>query len=323
MNKNTIAIVAYNKPDLLYLYLEQLYSEPTIADYQIQINTEVGYDPEQDHVLSLYKKTRPDVEIKQFIKPKHPSCPLPGYYNILSSYLYAADQEDAGEFVIVGEEDILPTKDYIRYNKYIYEHYLKKYPRIMGAAHKRRPEAELNGEPELLMGDYQCTSLSVISTRAINDYLRPVLENENLYHNPFFFYNLHFANSRIAPNDHTHHDGLVERVMDQQKLFVLKPDQARSMHVGLSGVFCKGEAPQGTLEERLAQWRELIKDGDRLRSLSNLPDDLVVTDPEGPDWKDLKLDLDRNLCQASSWWYDTDNEFKKYIEHEEGNINGR
>jgi hypothetical protein len=323
MNKNTIAIVAYNKPDLLYLYLEQLYSEPTIADYQIQINTEVGYDPEQDHVLSLYKKTRPDVEIKQFIKPKHPSCPLPGYYNILSSYLYAADQEDAGEFVIVGEEDILPTKDYIRYNKYIYEHYLKKYPRIMGAAHKRRPEAELNGEPELLMGDYQCTSLSVISTRAINDYLRPVLENENLYHNPFFFYNLHFANSRIAPNDHTHHDGLVERVMDQQKLFVLKPDQARSMHVGLSGVFCKGEAPQGTLEERLAQWRELIKDGDRLRSLSNLPDDLVVTDPEGPDWKDLKLDLDRNLCQASSWWYDTDNEFKKYIEHEEGNIDGR
>ena len=123
-NKNTIIIVAYNKPDLLYLYLEQLYSEPTIADYQIQINTEVGYDPEQDHVLSLYKKTRPDVEIKQFIKPKHPSCPLPGYYNILSSYLYAADQEDAGEFVIVGEEDILPTKDYIRYNKYIYDNYL-------------------------------------------------------------------------------------------------------------------------------------------------------------------------------------------------------
>jgi len=322
MNKNTIAIVAYNKPDLLYLYLEQLYSEPTIADYQIQINTEVGYDPEQDHVLSLYKKTRPDVEIKQFIKPKHPSCPLPGYYNILSSYLYAADQEDAGEFVIVGEEDILPTKDYIRYNKYIYEHYLKKYPRIMGAAHKRRPEAELNGEPELLMGDYQCTSLSVISTRAINDYLRPVLENENLYHNPFFFYNLHFAHSRIAPSDHTHHDGLVERVMDRHKLFVLKPDQARSMHVGLSGVFCKGKAPEGTLEERLSEWRELIKDGDRLRSLSNLPEDLVVTDPEGPEWKQLKLDLDRDLCQASSWWYDTNNEFKEYIENEKSNING-
>ena len=191
----------------------------------------------------------------------------------------------------------------------------------MGAAHKRRPEAELDGDPEILMGDHQCTSLSVISTQAINKYLRPILENENLYHNPFFFYNLHFAASRIAPNDHTHHDGLIERIMDHYKLFVLKPDQARSMHVGLSGVFCKGKAPEGTLDERLIQWRELIKDGDRLRSLSNLPEDLVVTDPEGPEWNQLKLDLDRNLCQASSWWYDANNDFKKYIENEESNIN--
>ena len=322
MNKNTIAIAAYNKPDLLYLHLEQLYAEPTIADYQIQINTEVGYDPEQDHVLSLYKKKNSEVEIKQFIKPKHPSCPFAGYYNILSSYLYAADQEDAGDFVIVGEEDIIPTKDYIRYNKYIYDNYLKKYPRIMGAAHKRRPEAELDGNPELLMGDHQCTSLSVISTRAIDEYLRPALESENLYRNPLFFYNLHFATSRIATNDHTHHDGLIERIMDQHKLFVLKPDQARSMHVGLSGVFCKGKAPEGSLEERLAEWRELIKDGDRLRSLSNLPEDLVVTDPEGPEWNELKLDIDRNLCQASSWWYDIDNDFKKYIENEKNNTYG-
>ena len=85
MNKNTIIIAAYNKPDLLHLYLEQLYSDPTIAEYQIQINTEVGYDAEQDHVLSLYKKKNPEVEIKQFIKPNHTSCPLAGYHNILSS----------------------------------------------------------------------------------------------------------------------------------------------------------------------------------------------------------------------------------------------
>ena len=43
MNKNTIAIVAYNKSDLLYLYLEQIFCEPTINDYQIQIHTEEGH----------------------------------------------------------------------------------------------------------------------------------------------------------------------------------------------------------------------------------------------------------------------------------------
>jgi len=313
MNKNTIAIVAFNKPDLLYLYLEQIFCEPTIEDYQIQIHTEVGYDKEQDDVLDYYDDKFPESDISQIIKTKKEDCKLAGFHNILSTYLYAADKKRAGDFMIVGEEDMIPTQDYIRFNKYIYDNFLKKYPRIMGAAHKRRPEAEKEGHPDILMGDYQCTSLSVISTDKINKYLRPVLSESLLYSNPELFYSLKYPLSRIAPRDHTHHDGAIERIMDDNKLFVLKPDQSRSMHVGLSGVFCKGKAPQGSFEERISQWRELIKDGDKLRSLSNLPEDLVVTDPKGPEWDDLKLDLNRDKCKASSWWYDQRNEFKEYI----------
>jgi hypothetical protein len=314
MNKNTIAIVAFNKPDLLYLYLEQIFCEPTIEEYQIQIHTEEGYDKEQDDVLKFYKDKFPKVDISQVLKPKHGVCPLAGFHNILSNYVYAADKKRAGDFVIVGEEDMIPTQDYIRFNKYIYDNFLKKYPRIMGAAHKRRAEAEKEGNPELLLGDYQCTSLSVISTDVINKYLKSPLSDPLLYSNPLLFYGLKYPLSRIAPLDHTHHDGAIERIMDSNKLFVLKPDQSRSMHVGLSGVFCKGKAPEGTLKERVEQWRELIKDGDKLRSLSNLPEDLVVTDPKGPEWNSLELDLERNKCRASTWFYDPNNEFKKYIE---------
>ena len=312
-NKNTIAIVAYNKSDLLYLYLEQLFCDPTITDYQIQIHTEEGHDADQNDVIKHYKDKYPESTIYQIVKPKTP-CPLPGFHNILSTYLYAGDKSRAGDFMIVGEEDMIPTQDYIRFNKYIYDNFLKKYPRIMGAAHKRRPEAEKDGCADVLMGDYQCTSLSVISTEAINKYLKPVLSDPLLYTNPQLFYSLKYPLSRIAPLDHTHHDGAIERIMVDNKLFVLKPDQSRSMHVGLSGVFCKGEPPKGTFEERIKQWRELIKDGDKLRSLSSLPDDLVVTDPAGPEWDSLYLDIDRSNCKASSWWFDQDNEFKEYIE---------
>ena len=314
MNKNTIAIVAFNKPDLLYLYLEQIFCEPTINDYQIQIHTEAGYDKEQDDILDYYSDKFPESDITQIVKTDMEACKLPGFYNILSTYLYAADKKRAGDFIILGEEDMIPTQDYIRFNKYIYDNFLKKYPRIMGAAHKRRPEAETEGDPQLLMGDHQCTSLSVISSQAVNKYLRPILAEELLYTNPLLFYNLKYPSSRIDPNDHTHHDGAIERIMDANKLFVLKPDQSRSMHVGLSGVFCKGKAPEGTLEERVSQWRELIKDGEKLRSLSNLPEDLVVTDPKGPEWDSLDLDLERDKCRASTWFYDPNNEFKKYIE---------
>jgi hypothetical protein len=141
--------------------------------------------------------------------------------------------------------------------------------------------------------------------------MKPFLLNPDLFNNPISFYEKMFPNSRIAPNDHCHHDGAIERIMEHFQLFSLKPDQARSMHVGLSGIFCGGNSPKGSLQERVSQWRELIKDGNRLRSLSNRPEDMVVINPDTPKWRDLFLDIDRNLALSSSWWYDTKNEFKE------------
>lgn len=311
MNKNVIAITAYSKPDLLFLYLEQVYKSKRINDYLIRIYTEIGYDKEEDLVVSFYKNKFPQIDIKLICRPKHESCPLVGYHNILTSYCLAADE--AAEYVIIGEEDMLPTDDYIEFNDYIYKNYLSKYDRIFCAAHKRRPEIEKNGNPEILIGDYQCTSPSCVSVKSIRKWLEPYFLTEGYFENPVGFNMRHFADSRISPFEHTHHDGAIERIMWKSKLFSLKPDQSRSMHVGLSGIFCKGKAPEGNLFERIIQWRSLIKDGNRLRSLSTTPQDMVVVDAKGPEWKDLHLDLNRDLAKASSWFYDSSNEFEKYI----------
>ena len=311
-NKNVIAITAYNKSDLLFLYLEQLYKDPTIADYKIRIFTEDGFSPDQVDVINEYLKINSNVDIKQICRPKHPFCKLTGFHNILTSYLLAASE--AKDFVIIGEEDMLPTDDYIKFNKYIYDEYLSKYDKIFCAAHKRRPEIEKNGDPEILIGDYQCTSPSCVSVKAINKYMLPFLANPLFFSNTHEFYSKVFYKSRIAPYEHTHHDGAIERIMEHFELFSLKPDQSRSMHVGLSGIFCKGKAPEGTFESRLEQWRELIKDGDKLRSLSDVPQEMVVVDTKGPEWSKLILDVNRDKAKASSWWYDIENKFKQYIE---------
>jgi hypothetical protein len=313
-DKNVIAITGYNKPDLMFLYLEQLYRDETISDYKIRIYTEDGYDKEEDDVVNFFKNKNSNVDIFLHASPKHTSCPLIGFHNILKSYALAA--QEAKDFVIIGEEDMLPTKDYIKFNKQCYDKFLSKYERIFCIAHKRRVEVEKQGDSEILIGDYQCTSPSCISVKTIKKYMNPFLYNPLLFFHPIEFYNVIFSNSRIHPNDHTHHDGAIERIIEHFNLFALKPDQARSMHVGLSGIFCKGNPPQGTFEERIKQWRELIKDGDKLRSLSNLPQDMVVTDPEGTIWENLYLDINRDKAKASSWWYDKENEFKKYIENE-------
>ena len=53
---NVIAITIYNKPDLLYLYLEQLEKSEELEDYKLRFHTEEGYDPEEDKVIDDFKK---------------------------------------------------------------------------------------------------------------------------------------------------------------------------------------------------------------------------------------------------------------------------
>lgn len=312
-----IAITGYNKPDLLYLYLEQLERSGELERYKVRFHTEVGYDPEELTVFQDFQKRNPALDTRFIVKDKV-NCPLVGFHNILTSYTMSADEVD--DFVIIGEEDMLPTKDYLRFNRECYEKFLSRYDRIFCVCHKRRPEAEDTGNPSVLMGDYQLTSPSCISVKAVEEYIRGYVESPGYFINPVGYNHNHFKNIRIKPWEHTHHDGALERIMLANNLFAIKPDQARSMHVGLSGIFCGGNPPRGTLSERISQWRELIKDGKKLRSLSNMPQDIVVTDPDGPEWSNLELDLDRTKCRASTWFYDPNNEFEDYInEHPSNN----
>jgi len=312
IKKNIIAITAYNKPELLYIYLDQIYKDATINNYKIRIHTEEGYDKDEDAVIKEYSEKRPDVDIKLICKQKRQDCSLIGFYNILSSYLISL--QEGCDYVIIGEEDIIPTDDYIRFNHYVYEKFLSKYDKIFCVAHKRRPEAEMIGDPEILIGDYQCTSPSCVSSKAIKKYMLPFLSNPFYFKDVVAFNQAIFPDSRIKPFEHTHHDGAIERIMEHFELFTLKPDQSRSMHVGLSGIFCNGNPPKGTLIEKINQWKELIKDGNKIRSLSDHPEDIVVVDLKGPQWNNLEIDADRNKAKASSWWYDTENKFKQYVE---------
>ena len=310
MSKNVVAITTYSNPDLLFIYLDQITLREADKDFKFRIFTEVGYDKEIDDVIEMFKGEGVDISLK--VREKHKSCPLTGFHNILETYRDAAAETD--EFVIVGEDDIIPVETYLEFNTCVYEDFLSKYDRIFCVGHKRRPENELVGDPYLLIGDYQMTSPSCISKKMIEKYILPHL-TDDLYNDPMDYYCRVFGDSRIKPWIMTHHDGFLERVMWKNKLFGLKPDQAISGHIGLRGIHSKGMAPQGDLRERIKQYRELMKDGDKLRSLSAMPGDMVVA----PDWQrhgDFEpffLDVDRTLAEASSWHYDTENEFEKYI----------
>jgi hypothetical protein len=311
MVKNVILIAAYNKPDLLFIHLNQYGLTGRLSEFKVILYLDYGYDQEiLDVVSHMIIQYGADIDVRT--RPKT-ICPIAGYQNIIQSYLDVVN--DVKDYVIIGEEDILPTQDCLDYADYCWEHFLKPYDKIFCVAHKRRPETELDGDPEIMIGDTQCTSPYLISKDTIVNHMVKYVTNPDYFTNPIQFNYYFFPNSRIGPQEHTHHDGAIERIIEAEGMFALKPDQARSMHVGLSGVFCGGNAPSGTLEERIKRYVEIINaGGDALRELSDMPQDMVVTSWEGPKWNKLKLDLDRDQARASSWWYDPENKFKQYIE---------
>ena len=81
-------------------------------------------------------------------------------------------------------------------------------------------------------------------------------------------------------------------------------------------------APNGNLKEKIQGYRDLISQGgDAIRKLSNLPNDIVLVDFKGPKWNELEIDVDRNRAKASSWHYDTNNEFKKHVRQVDNVVN--
>lgn len=310
MNKNVIAITAWRRPEFLYIYLNQLSKNESYKDYKILFC--VDKDPDLGIYEVIKEFEHPDKEV---ITRKHRVSACPAAFNILDSYLLAADRTD--KFVIIGEEDIIPSEDFLRFCEYSYDNILSKYERIFCIAHKRRQDPQ-NGKSDILIGDTQCTSPFLISKKSIQKYMLPELTQPYIYSNPFLHNQINHNKSRIPYNEHYDHDGAIERIIEKNNLFALKPDQARTAHIGVYGgtSFKSDELNWRQKKENLLS---LVFDQTKLSSMRDKFDtrqfktEVVTCSLENYNWDNLVMDIDRDKAVSSSWWYDKENNFKKYL----------
>lgn len=311
MSKNVIAVTAWRRPEFLYIYLYQLAKNKNYKNYKLLFC--VDKDPSPGIFEVIERFNHPDKEI--VLRDKRVSA-CPAAFNILDSYLLAS--KITKDFVIIGEEDIVPSEDFLRFCEYSYEKILSNYDRIFCVAHKRRQDPQ-NGKTNILIGDTQCTSPFLITKDSIEKYMRPELSEPYIYSDPFLHNHLNHGKSRIPYNEHYDHDGAIERIIEKNKLFALKPDQARTAHIGAyGGAAIKNEIIDWELkaEELLRivfNQTDLTNLRNTLDNRGNLKTEVATCDLLDYQWDDLILDVDRNLSIASSWWYDPKNSFKDYI----------
>jgi len=317
---NVIKIAAWSRPELLKLHLARLWASGELEKFKVRVHTETGHHPDIITVCEWFRKEFPHVDFSWRVLDDPPGH-IKGYYNILMGYKEAAEETD--EYVLANEEDILPTWDYLQFCDAVYHKFLKPYPEIFCLAHKRRQETENIGHTHLLVGDHQCTMPMCISKKVIEEHMLPRFEDPMYFTDPIGYNAREYPDSRMRPNYLAHNDGQIERMVEKAGMWALKPDAARTMHVGLDGINCSGFSPTGTLEEKAKWYVDAIgKGGNYLREHTNNPYDICVA-PHPSDWEEeaLALDIDRNRCIGTEWkpeWcFDPNNEFRDYIRWQE------
>lgn len=306
---NVLALVTHSRPECLKLYLEQLLKNDELKDYLIYFFLDFNFHPDILKIIQWFRKNHRNIRVKMRSEQEAKKSQLPAFYNIFDAYRTAAKLTD--EFVIAGEEDIIPTEDYLRYNRVAYKNFLSKYDRIFCLGTKRRPMNDLEGDPRLLIGDKQLCSPTCISKRVIEEIMNPLLEDDDFWTPPLFNQKV-WSNLRNPPDHHIHHDGQLERMAEANGMFCLKPDQSRTGHIGVGGQHFKGTVAGNTLEERIEYMRSIMHSTEQLQAASENKRDMCGV-PKTMEWDDLELDLDRDKVKTQKADFDTDNEFKEYI----------
>ena len=139
----------------------------------------------------------------------------------------------------------------------------------------------------------------MVSVEDIKKYMLPLYDLPHFFSNPIIFNSLHYPNSRIPPEQHYDHDGQIERIIEKNGLFALKPDQSRSAHIGFYGG-ASFESLDLNLDDKIAIIKESVFDKDKLEELSKkhddraIPTEVATCDLVDYVWPDLDLDLDRD-----------------------------
>lgn len=307
---NVIAIVTHGRPELLKIHLEQLLKNPELRDFLVHFFPDYGFHPDVLKVIKWFRSEHRNIKITMRSEEDSKRSPLPAFFNIFDAYRIAAQETD--QYVLPAEEDIIPTDDYLRYHQKVYDNFLSKYNRIFCATTKRRHLNEQQGNPELLIGDTQLCQPTIITKKIITDLLVPYMKDPDFWIPPRFNSKM-FPSYRHPPTHHIHHDGQLERIAECNNMFCLKPDQARSAHIGVGGQHFDGKVEGRTLEEKVEYMKSIMHDGDALRAASDNPKDMCSVKFDSDPWDELYLDLDRDKVLTQSADFDPENKFKEYI----------
>jgi len=230
-----ILVPASRRSKFLTLSLASLYACRGIDKYKVICHLDAGCTEAMKRVLASFKnKLNLEVRIRTDL---HSSTA-----NILEGLKYSQDQTD--NYVIVVEEDVRVTRDFLEYQEYVWRHLWEpKTFSSCGCAVEDREDFTQEEIEAVRVRPYPYWGVATLIPKVIFD--RLIRE-----HCTFTYYrNLYGYADSYHPTWHlrgsyVEQDGLLSRVVDKNKMEVLFPVLTRGQHMG----YTRGE-PRESFEE--------------------------------------------------------------------------
>ena len=267
--KDVILIPTYLRPEYLQICLEHLAQTqrtPTPKEFWICADQRANDEHRfkmilewQSEVLGAWRNTLP---IKFIPGAKHQFSG--NSFNVLESYKKAYREPGVRNVYLV-EDDVLVTPDFFTWHEAIAE---AEPAALCSIAYRCSRNAEARKDV-LSPGAYFTTArdYASIGVRWPVMALGPILEHarEEYYASQESYILRRFAGNRFS-GDFSEQDGLIMRVLWEQRGFTVWPYVPRCYHMGWYGYHRpNGKRPDGFLEHKIAEIKSTISNAERLK----------------------------------------------------------
>lgn len=268
--KDIVLIPTYLRPEFLQICLEHLAhtaSTPTPKEFWIcadqRADDEYRYKiilEWQNEVISAWRGNLP---IKFIPGAKHQFSG--NSFNVLESYKKAYREPGVRNVYLV-EDDVFVTPDFFRWHELA----MVVEPEAACSIAYRCSRNNEAHRGILQPGSYFTTArdYASIGVRWSRTTLGPILDHarEEYYADPTGYIQRVFAGNRFA-GDFAEQDGLIMRVMWEQRWFTVWPYVPRAYHMGWYGYHRpNGKRPDGFLESKIGAIKSIISDAARLKA---------------------------------------------------------
>lgn len=280
-NLNYILIPGRNRSEFFDITLDSLMDCPEIKDYQILFAFENDVLPEYYDIIKRYVRYPSQIEIKRWDM----------HYGLTRGHLEGMKIafQKTDEYVIVVEDDVRVSRDFLRYMDYCYRHFYKEHSDI-GTISGQMSRDSVSGERDVrLIHKRQWYSpYGVLIPKKFFDELLLPHCTEAYYKDPR--YPDEYYPEWKHKGKYIEQAGLINRIIHKNNLYCLEPEVPRCQDIGFYGKnrHCRfADYKILTLNEKIRWNLKLLSDVELLKKVAYSGPYFVLG--EDNEWKDLEM----------------------------------